>query len=220
MTDVQIILPPGADMTDALDHGLVALTEAICQVTGEESAYGLGGRFGYGENYENDVFLMHRYCWCERDDCKWCSNNACGCHDSGMEYYIDGGQVDVAEYWALNEALLDGKMPHEVAEHGTPEYDDARAAWDSAVAERDRRLSVVYPERHHVCEPAGMMANRPRGASHRPNQTAPNFWHRRTGLKVWWYKWIGRDMESVGSADLQDVFSECLASLEQNGDGT
>jgi hypothetical protein len=28
----------------------------------------------YGANYENDVFLMHRFCWCDNNDgsCLWC----------------------------------------------------------------------------------------------------------------------------------------------------
>ena len=27
---------------------------------------------------------------------------------------------------------------------------------------------------------------------------APNFWHKPSGFKVWWYKYIGRDMETAG----------------------
>ncbi|HEY6436234.1 MAG TPA: hypothetical protein VIY47_06565 [Ignavibacteriaceae bacterium] len=27
-------------------------------------------------------------------------------------------------------------------------------------------------------------------------QKAPNFWHKPSNLKIWWYKTIGRDMES------------------------
>lgn len=28
-----------------------------------------GGEFGYGQYYENEVFKMHPFCWCEKDDC-------------------------------------------------------------------------------------------------------------------------------------------------------
>ena len=63
MVELQIITPPVADETDALDNGLVELTKAICEVTGEEGGFGLGGRFGYGENFENDIFAMRRFYW-------------------------------------------------------------------------------------------------------------------------------------------------------------
>jgi len=66
-----------------LSEWLVALTEQVCKVTGCETGYGLGGRFGYGENYENDVFSMHRFCWCEGEDCPWC--RACACGDDYAE---------------------------------------------------------------------------------------------------------------------------------------
>ena len=48
-----------------------------------------------------------------------------------------------------------------------------------------------------------------------PGRGAPNFWHKPSGLKVWWYKYIGRGMETVGEANLDAVLAECLASLAQ-----
>jgi len=27
----------------------------------------------YGVDFENDVFSIHRYCWCEREECPYCS---------------------------------------------------------------------------------------------------------------------------------------------------
>ena len=27
----------------------------------------------YGINYEDDTFMMHQFCWCEREDCPWCN---------------------------------------------------------------------------------------------------------------------------------------------------
>lgn len=215
MMELEIVLPRGADMKDALDHGLVALTTAICQATGEESGYGLGGRFGYGENFENDTFMMHRFCWCDLEDCRWCSDEGCGCDMPDGQHFVDGKPVSEDEYWATNRKLLDGKMPHDVAEYDTPEYWAADATWEKAVAERDRRLHFEHAPRVHTCHPQGMMQDQPGGAGEQPSQTAPNFWHKRTGLKVWWYKWIGRSQEvaNADGVDLQAVFSECIASL-------
>ena len=27
----------------------------------------------YGSDFENETFMVHRYCWCEEDDCPWCN---------------------------------------------------------------------------------------------------------------------------------------------------
>ncbi len=29
----------------------------------------------YGTEYENKIFSLHPYCWCEKDDCEYCSGN-------------------------------------------------------------------------------------------------------------------------------------------------
>ena len=46
--------------------------------------------------------------------------------------------------------------------------------------------------------------------------SAPNFWHKKSGLKVWWYKYIGRGMKishDFTDKELHTIESECLASL-------
>lgn len=73
---VQFVLPECSD--DPISDWLRALTEAICKAAWREPTGGfLGGAYGYGENFENEVFTMHRYCWCERGDCPWC--RSCDC---------------------------------------------------------------------------------------------------------------------------------------------
>jgi hypothetical protein len=74
MVEVEIIIPKGA--TTNVENDLVKLTEFLSKKLKIESGYGLGGEFGYGIDFENDVFMMHEYCWCERDDCKWCNDDA------------------------------------------------------------------------------------------------------------------------------------------------
>jgi len=215
--DIQIITPPVADETDALDHGLVTLTEAVCQATGEESDFGLGGRFGYGENFENDVFMMHRFCWCESEHCRWCSEDACGCPHPHPRYYLDDKQID--DWGKANDTIV-APLPWKIAKRGSPEYKAASRAFDKSIKERDRRLKTVWPARIHTCEPKGMMADRAEGDTWKPSQSAPNFWHKKSGLKVWWHLWIGRDMEVIGSAgaNLQEIFAECVASLSRGSE--
>jgi len=50
----------------------------------------------------------------------------------------------------------------------------------------------------------------------------PNFLHKKSGLKVYWYKWIGRDMkvydnnvllETISIKRLHDIIKECFLSL-------
>lgn len=161
---LEIITPSVANESDALEHGLGTLTEAIAQIDPECLGWGfLGGQFGYGADFENEVFLMHPACGCERWDCPWCAD--CHCTDA-----VQCPSCSPSQRWADK-----GSLP-------------ARAPFDYS-SERGR---------------------------------APNFWHKPSGLRVWWYKWIGRGMEvkNADGADLQAIFSECLASLQRQGDRT
>ena len=77
--EIEIIVPAGPDETDALTHGLVGLTEAIAQVDAELVAHGfLGGEFGYGARFENDVFVMRPFYW---GDCD------CGANERGEAWH-------------------------------------------------------------------------------------------------------------------------------------
>lgn len=70
---ITIMTPKGA--TTNTELGLVHLTEVLTNKVfkGEWQGGGvLGGMYGYGVNYENDTFMMHPFCWCEKDDCGWC----------------------------------------------------------------------------------------------------------------------------------------------------
>lgn len=54
---------------------LYELTEAITKKKFDGAWQGgglLGGEYGYGVDFENDTFMMHPFCWCEKEDCGWC----------------------------------------------------------------------------------------------------------------------------------------------------
>lgn len=56
-----------------MNQKLIDLTRQISLKTNDEAPGGLlGGMYGYGIKYENDVFMMHPFCWCDKDDCGWC----------------------------------------------------------------------------------------------------------------------------------------------------
>lgn len=146
MSDFEITLPPRANINKAMDAGLVQLTEAIAKIDPNLVSHGcLGGEFGYGARYENDVFMMHPYCWCECADCPWC--RSCECELG-----------PAPEYKTIKECI---------------------------------------------------------NCSDNPPTREPNFYHKKSGLTVWWYKWIGRGMEIEGhrGVSLRQMFNECLKSL-------
>lgn len=152
----------------------------------------------YGTNFENDVFMMHRFCWCERDDCPWCGGCTCKYH-----YYVDGKEVSFEEWIAFYDKLTDGLIV------GTPEYRKAKK-------EADSRLTKRRYEECDFCAGRGVFATK--GAE--PGRGAPNFWHKPSGLKVWWYKYIGRDMETnrpFTDEELIRIQNECIESLKRKG---
>lgn len=125
------------------------------------------------------------------------------------------GLADADKQWRASRKLV-GKLPHEIAEHGTPEYEAASKEFDRRIEERNRRQRTVYPAVVHTCQPVGLMTYRPvREDNNGDEWRAPNFWHKPSGVKVWWYKWIGRDMEihNPNAVDVDDVLRECVKSL-------
>jgi len=69
---ITVITPRGmfgaSDQDEALDTAMRLI--AVAFAAPEEWAS------KYGTDYENDTFMMHRYCWCEREECPWCFGSA------------------------------------------------------------------------------------------------------------------------------------------------
>ena len=90
-----VTIAPAND--DTVSEGLRAITRALEDAGFQPSGGALGGRDGYGAYYENDVFGMHPYCWCERDDCPWCA--ACSCPEDTWTYTLNGQPVTGEEFY-------------------------------------------------------------------------------------------------------------------------
>lgn len=73
---------------DEVATGLRTITRFLREVTGEGPRGFLGGDNGYGVEYENDVFMMHPFCWCERPDCPWCLGCECEVEERGGDYVV------------------------------------------------------------------------------------------------------------------------------------
>lgn len=103
----------------------------------------------YGTKFENEVFMMHPFCWCEdENNCLWC-RSCDDCHNINV-YNI---------YW------------------------------------------------REKCETCDRVDKKP---------SAPNFWYKSKNLKIWWYKYIGRDYEfnkEFTNDDLLMILKHCLESL-------
>ena len=201
---IQIVVPAVSE--DFVSESLRKLTRLLCDLTGDDGSGGLGGDYGYGVNFENDVFMIHRYCWCEREDCLWCAG--CNCPSTAWTYYVDGVAMSYKKYEEWQENLL-GPMPHRSGyEYGTPEYNEYSRQWDERIAERNRRSNTVHTPECDYCMGKGVFEHPMFFAG----RGAPNFIHKPTGARVYWYKYIGRGME-VDDADWQKIFAECFASL-------
>src|SRR5690606_31203002 len=75
---------------------LCELTSRLQETTGEGPHGILGGPDGYGCEYENDVFMMHPFCWCEEPECPWCV--ACFCPDEYEYLSPSGERITEAEF--------------------------------------------------------------------------------------------------------------------------
>jgi len=94
VNEIAVVLPERSD--SALAEALCSLTARLQGITGEGPHGILGGPDGYGCEYENDVFMMHPFCWCERGDCPWCYS--CECPNEYKYYNPAGDEISEAEF--------------------------------------------------------------------------------------------------------------------------
>lgn len=67
--------------SDEVSNGLRDLTQAIVEHNPDLHQMGLfGGTFGYGALWDDDIFSMHPFCWCDAEDCPWCEEEASNFH--------------------------------------------------------------------------------------------------------------------------------------------
>lgn len=100
-----------------ISEALRFITQEIEKHTGEEPQYyGLGGMYGYGIEFENDTFMMHPFCWCEKEDCEWCK--PCTCGPDSARYFQGDKEISCDEYW---DELFDLRGTHELREVPLPE---------------------------------------------------------------------------------------------------
>lgn len=184
------------------DDGLYEISSQIILKT--EGPEALKGALpSYGEEFKNDVFEMHPEYWDGDCICGWESRawdfkqanpHAGGCYQTELWGL---GIPDIVGDDKRDAALADlcgkyGLDPYYGSmAHCTCDADAVYAAW---VAENP------HPE---TCP-----------------LVRPNFHHYRSGLKVWWYKYMGRSEESnmeLGFREWSTIVFECLDSIKRKG---
>lgn len=68
---VTITIPPGMFGKSKHDSALVNMLRALALKASSDRQEWCDK---YGTDYENEVFMMHPFCWCEKSDCAWCGS--------------------------------------------------------------------------------------------------------------------------------------------------
>lgn len=195
------------DAPDWMAAGLCELTAELNGARPDESCGGgLGGMDGYGQDFENEVFVMFPYYWGD-----------CSC----------GYEQREAEWSALNDHRAEcyqERVDAEIAASGAKKdkYDMwPREAEDAARKKLCKELGLSYPDGcavHCTCDYETrwrLFAHENKHAESCPI-VRPNFLHKKSGLAVHWYKYIGRGMTAnieISRREWRSILAECIASV-------
>jgi len=216
-TILEIITPPTASTNIELD--LVKLTEFLCKKLKLESGFGLGGQYGYGVDYKNEVFEMRPYYWGD-----------CSCNQV-EESFDEEHQPDCYQTLVDNELIEKGWKRKKEGYLSAPvklTYDQIEKIEDVIRKKYCKKFKLTFPAGcavHCTCVHDKHFdewyENNKMGRNwHSDNceLELPNFKHLKTGLEIRWYKWIGRDTEfypdEVSGKEWKKVFKDCIKSIK------
>lgn len=225
---MKIVLPPISE--DAISNSLRDLTQILEEHTGRDNVQGiLGGRHGYGVEFKNDVFEMHPFYW---GDC------ICGHAERQDDFYDDLKHEEHCYQTELTNSLIaEGFTLNEwggpADEQEDEDYFGARellSKFYSFKSAKAKELSIKHGFDPEIGIYVHCNCSYDEHAKkwHKENTHAdecpidwPNFHHYASGLKIDWYKYIGRDMEISKEVNLQEwttIFIECINSLNNEGE--
>lgn len=176
----------------------------------------------YGSAFENDVFLMHPYCWCEKEgECPWCTGcgtyedtcqacsgplpHAATCYQTemhsalkaaGLSHILNGKFILVSNRLPYEtERKIEGKIYDDLcAKHGLDREFGAAVHCDCGADDKRVRAMDERGCDYHLGK--GIFARfSPYGHNReRHYYDPPNFWYKPGNFRVKWYKYIGRDV--------------------------
>jgi hypothetical protein len=186
---------------DYVSERLYALSEELGRRDPANQSHGLlGGEWGYGQEYANEVFEMHPYWWgdctCGHGEEEWKWDQA---HQHAPNCFNTRYQAEDDRLHALDIPLSEGQelLIGWAKQNGYPDAPYGMAVYcDCGVA----AAWVKWAETHQ----------------HAPDcrEVLPNF--RSGGVSVHWYKYIGRGMSAnrqLSRKEWQALFKRCFDSL-------
>lgn len=218
MTKIKIITPPIASTDIELD--LVNLTEYITQkeFNGEWQGGGvLGGEYGYGVDYKNNVFEMRPYYWgecnCGWNDCDFDEPHSKNCYQSLVDKDLKklGWKEDKSGFLNSPKGI---------------KYPESEKIKDRVYKKYCNKFGLTFPNGcavHCTCEHENnfkkWFEKNKKGKDGHSDKCAielPNFKHYKSGIEIIWYKWIGRDMEyskKIPNKEWKKIYNECIKSI-------
>ena len=216
MSDITLVFPAVSD--DLVSNLMIALTKNIKESGNEIAEQGfLGGEYGYGADYKNNVFEMRPFYWgdctCDYDDLRntWEKTNK---HDKDC-YQALFREMHYVNYGGDNGWNFDTKPGH----GRDPEtFDDICDCIDILYKQFKIPKGTIGSHVHCTCMRDINYANFLKTIIHADEcqMDKPNFKHYASGVEVEWYKYIGRDMEYDDKVSVEkwvEIFKECIESL-------
>ena len=200
--EIRIVLPAISD--DQISNDLRWLTETLMSQGAETTGGFLGGEFGYGADFDNEVFTMFPFYWgdceCGRDKAEWQweedHDHAYICYQNEIirRGFID---FDTPTTLAWKEKETHNRVITRMVclEMG---LDPDFGSWVHCTCGRDSAW-----EEWQIANPHNELCGVAR----------PNFLHKPSGSRISWYKYIGRGMETDLKADWRTILAECVASV-------
>lgn len=199
--ELHIIVPSISD--DAVSEGLYKLSEALGKLRPDNQHHGcLGGEWGYGQDFENDVFQMFPFYWGE-----------CTCgydrkaeyfyshtHHSEQCYQKELAKIEKKVSWFRNEKKHD-KLVKKLCKKFGIAWNSGKGSAVHCTCNYEKKASKWENENFHK---KGCPTIR------------PNFVYKPTGFEVRWYKYIGRSQEfnKISKKEWAKIMKECLNSLK------
>ena len=205
---------------DFMERDLYKLSRLLGELSPEHQIHGiLGGAWGYGQDFENEVFVMFPYYWgdctCGYDEKEWawseshqhadnCYQNivdrelkergAAACEITGrakQSEYMSYGEWRKLENFVMERWCKHFGLPlsHGCAVHCTCDFKDE---WSKFLEENDHAKGCPV--------------------------VRPNFRYKPSDITVHWYKYIGRSMtvnRDVEWAEWRKIMDHCINSVRQ-----